>query len=79
LLEWQKTETSRSLKVTLENSVIQVGINCKMLKIFFKNSFQPVAVETTGVCGNSTAPFLSGLAKKLVDMLSDPSERQCFY
>jgi len=27
--------------------------------------FQPVAIETTGVYGKSTAPFLSGLSKKL--------------
>jgi len=37
---------------------------------------QPVAIETTGVCGTSTAPFLSGLAKKLVDVSCDPSECQ---
>jgi len=30
--------------------------------------FQPVAIETTGVYGKSTAPFLSCLAKKHVDM-----------
>jgi len=30
--------------------------------------FQPVAVETTGVYGKPTAPFLSCLAKKLVDI-----------
>jgi len=33
--------------------------------------FQPVAIETTGVYGKSTAPFLSCLAKKLVDILGD--------
>jgi len=33
---------------------------------------QPVAIETTGVYGKSTAPFLSGLAKKLVDVSGDP-------
>ena len=38
--------------------------------------FQPVAIETTGVYGKSTAPFLSCLAKKLVDISGDPSERQ---
>ena len=37
---------------------------------------QPVAIETTGVCGKSTAPFLSGLAKKLVDVSGDPRECQ---
>ena len=36
--------------------------------------FQPVAIETTSVYGKSTAPFLSGLAKKLVDASSDPRE-----
>ena len=34
--------------------------------------FQPVAIETTGVYGKSTAPFLSGLTKKLVDVSGDP-------
>ena len=37
---------------------------------------QPVAIETTGVYGKSTAPFLSGLAKKLVDVSGDPRECQ---
>ena len=36
---------------------------------------QPVAIETTGVYGKSTAPFLSGLAKKL-DVSGDPRECQ---
>ena len=40
--------------------------------------FQPVAIETTGVYGKSTAPFLSGLTKKLVDVSGDPRERQWF-
>jgi len=38
--------------------------------------FQPVAIETTGVYGKSTAPFFSCLAKKLVDILGVPRERQ---
>ena len=38
--------------------------------------FQPVAIETTGVYGKSTAPILNGLAKKLVDVSVDPRERQ---
>jgi len=38
--------------------------------------FQPVAIETTGVYGKSTAHFLSGLTKKLVDMSGNPRERQ---
>ena len=37
---------------------------------------QPVAMETTGVYGKSTAPFLSGLATKLVDVSGDSRERQ---
>jgi len=37
---------------------------------------QPVATGTTGVYGKSTAPFLSGLAKKLVDASGDPRECQ---
>jgi len=38
--------------------------------------FQPVAIETTGVCGKSTAPFLSCLSKKFVDISGNPRERQ---
>jgi len=38
--------------------------------------FQGVAIETTGVYGKSTAPFLSGLTKKVVDVSGDPRERQ---
>jgi len=41
--------------------------------------FQPVAIETTGVYGKSIAPFLSGILKKLVDVSSDPRERQCLH
>ena len=37
---------------------------------------QPVAIETTGVDGKSTAAFLSGLTKKRVDVSGDPRERQ---
>jgi len=37
---------------------------------------QPVAIETTGVYGKSIAPFLSGLAKKLVDVSGNPRECQ---
>jgi len=40
------------------------------------NHFQPVAIEITGVYGKSTAPFLSGLTKKLVDVSGGPRERQ---
>jgi len=34
--------------------------------------FQPVAIETTGVYGKSTAPFLSGLTNKFVDVSGGP-------
>ena len=34
--------------------------------------FQPMEIETTGVYGKSTAPFLSGLTKNLVDVSGDP-------
>ena len=34
--------------------------------------FQPVAIETTGVYGKSTAPFLNCLAKKLVYISATP-------
>jgi len=37
---------------------------------------QSVAIETTGVYVKSTAPFLSGLVKKLVDVSGDPRECQ---
>jgi len=47
-----------------------------MLKIdLLDNSyFKPVTVETTGVYGKSTAPFLSCLANKLADVSGDPRE-----
>jgi len=41
--------------------------------------FRPVAIETIAVYGKSTAPFMSGLANKLVDMSGDPSDRQWFH
>jgi len=41
--------------------------------------FQPVAIETTDVYDKSTAPFLSCLAKKFVDISGDPRERQWFH
>ena len=40
---------------------------------------QPVAIETTGVYGKSTALFLSGLVKKLVDVSGDPRECQLLH
>jgi len=36
--------------------------------------FQPVATETAGMYGKPTAPSLSWLAKRLVDMSGDPRE-----
>ena len=39
--------------------------------------FQSVVIETTGVYGKSTAPFLSCLAKKLVDISGDPGSDSC--
>jgi len=44
--------------------------------LLYNYYFQPVAIETTDVHGKSTAPFLSCLAKKLVDISGDPRERQ---
>ena len=40
-----------------------------------------MAIETTGVYGKFTAPFLSGLTKKLVDVSpsGDPRERQLLH
>jgi len=38
--------------------------------------FQPVAIGTTGVYGKFTAPVLSGLSKKLVDVSGDPKEHK---
>ena len=38
--------------------------------------FQPVAMDTTGLYGKSTSPFLSCLAKKLFDISGDPREQQ---
>jgi len=49
---------------------------CKMPKIPWPPKQLPFSIsgnETTGVCGKSTARFLSGLAKKLVDVSGDPS------
>jgi len=37
---------------------------------------QAVAIETSGMNSKSTTPFLSGVAKKLVNMSGDPSECQ---
>jgi len=48
---------------------------CQKCKDFLDNYyFQPVAIETTGVYGKSTAPFFNCLAKKLVDISGDPRE-----
>jgi len=38
--------------------------------------FQPIAIETTGVYGKSTAPFLSCLVNKLDDISGNPRKRQ---
>ena len=63
-----------------KDSVRQAGFaaaKCKKYHDLQSNyHFQPVAIETTGVYGKSTAPFLSGLTKKLVDMSGNPRERQ---
>jgi len=40
--------------------------------------FQPAAIETPRVCGKATAPFLSSLAKKLVDMSGHPGSDSGF-
>jgi len=45
---------------------------CRKYNLLDNYYFQPVAIETTGVYGKSTAPFLSCLAKKLVDISGDP-------
>ena len=46
---------------------------CQKYRYLLSNyHFQPVAIETTVVYGKSTAPFLSGLAKKLVDVSGAP-------
>ena len=39
---------------------------------------QPVAIETIGVYGKSTAPFLNDLAKKL-DVFGNPRDSQWFH
>ena len=41
--------------------------------------FQPVAIETTGMYGKFTAPFLSGLMNKLVDVSGGPRKLQWFH
>ena len=46
----------------------------------FGSALNLVSVKTTGVHGKSTAPFLSCLAKKVVDMSSDTViQRQWFH
>jgi len=49
---------------------------CQKCDLQSNYHFQPVAIETTGVYGKSTAPFLSGLTKKFVDVSGDPRECQ---
>ena len=56
----------------------QICTQANMLAVF-SYYFQPVAIWTTGVYGKSTDPFLSCLAKKLVDISSDPTEQQWFH
>jgi len=64
------------------------SFHCDLLRVSLKKSvdkyrkydfldnynFQPVAIETTGLFGKCTAPFLSCLAKKLVEMSGYPRE-----
>jgi len=45
---------------------------CQKCDLQSNYHFQPVAIETTGVYGKSTAPVLSGLTKKFVDVSGDP-------
>ena len=62
-----------------KDSARQAGFEAtKCQKCDLQNSyhFQPVAIETIGVYGKSTAPFLSGLTKKFVDVSGDPRECQ---
>lgn len=40
---------------------------------------QPAPTEKTGTYGTSAASFLKNLAKRLVDMIGDPRERQWFH
>ena len=45
---------------------------CKMPKIPWPPKQLPLSIETTGVYGKYTVPFLCGLAKKLVDVSGNP-------
>ena len=68
-VESQCRYTSASVTTDAESD------KCQKCKDFLDNYyFQPVAIETTGVYGKSTAPFFNCLAKKLVDISGDPRE-----
>jgi len=68
-----------------KNSTIQAGITateatkCQKYNDHNNYRFQPVTIETIGVFGNSTAPFSSGFARKLVDMSGDARESHRFH
>jgi len=85
---WNATAVDTFAQGQYKDSARQAGFaatkaevaKCKKYHYLQSNyHFQPVAIETTGVYGKSTAPFLSGLSKKLVDVSGDPREHQWFH
>jgi len=79
-LVWDATVVDTFAQGHYKDSASQAGFaatKCQKYHDLQSNChLQPVAIETTGVYGKSTAPFLSGLAKKLVDVSDDPRECQ---
>jgi len=67
-------DTARQAGIAAARSEAEKCQNCHHLKSNY--NIQPVAVETTDVYGQSTAPFFICLTKKLVDMSNDPRECQ---
>jgi len=83
-LVWDKTVVDTFAQGHYKDSARQAGFaateaevaKCKTYHDLQSNyDFQSMAIETTGVHGKSTAPFLSDLSKKKVDVSGDPRER----
>jgi len=52
-------------------------VKCQKCNDLLDNYYFQPDTETTGVYGKSTAPFLSCLVKKLVDISGDPGSDSC--
>ena len=76
-LVWDATVVDTVAQGHYKDSARQAeAAKCQKYDLQSNYHFQPVAIETTGVYGKSTAPFLSGLTKKFVDVSGDPRECQ---